>query len=166
MRGGNNFVDLSGQRFGKLSVRTRMPNIEGRVVYSCLCDCGAVKTISAGSLRAGKTKSCGCIRSEYMRKKATKHGFYGEPLRAVWSQMRQRCFNPNNFDYKYYGGRGIGITVDWCNYSVFREWSINAGYQVGLTIDRSDTNGDYCPENCRWITIQEQQRNRRPRKKD
>jgi hypothetical protein len=120
--------------------------------------------VSAQSLKNGKTKSCGCLRRDYMRKKATKHGYYYEPLRAVWSQMRQRCLNINNKDFYYYGSRGIKICNDWNEYLPFRSWALEAGYQPGLTIDRIDSNGNYYPINCRWITIQEQQKNRRPKK--
>lgn len=93
--------------------------------------------------------------------KRVKHGHANEPLYAVWKAMRQRCNNPNHRDYKWYGARGVRICNEWNDYSVFREWSISNGYDKSLTIDRIDGLSDYSPNNCRWITIQEQQRNRR-----
>lgn len=166
MHGGNNFIDLTGMKFGRLSVNNRLPNIKKRVIYSCSCECGRIISVQAASLRCGSTKSCGCLRQDYMRKKATKHGYYNESLRAVWSQMRQRCRNPRNHDFHYYGARGISICQEWDEYLPFREWAMKSGYQMGLTIDRINPDGNYCPENCRWISIQEQQRNRRQQKKD
>lgn len=75
--------------------------------------------------------------------------------------MRQRCQNPNNKDYKYYGNRGVVVCDEWNEYVNFKNWALSNGYKESLTLDRIDTYGNYCPENCRWISIQEQQRNRR-----
>lgn len=82
-------------------------------------------------------------------------------LHYVWCAMRQRCNNENNKDYKYYGQRGIKVCQEWDDYSNFKDWALNNGYKIGLTLDRIDTYGNYTPSNCRWISIQEQQKNRR-----
>ena len=80
--------------------------------------------------------------------------------------MKGRCNRPTATSYKYYGGRGISVCEEWENdFAAFRNWALANGYQEGLSIDRIDVNGNYCPENCRWITMSEQQRNKRNTKK-
>ena len=75
--------------------------------------------------------------------------------------MKGRCYNPNNNRYKYYGGRGITVCDEWKNdFMAFYDWSITHGWKEGLTIDRIDVNGNYCPENCRWIPLSDQMGNR------
>lgn len=85
---------------------------------------------------------------------------YPKKLRGVWHSMLSRCKNPQNSSYKNYGGRGISVCSEWCARHVFSEWAVTNGYEEGLTLDRIDVNGDYCPENCRWITPELQYLNR------
>lgn len=79
--------------------------------------------------------------------------------------MHQRCENPLNYDFQWYGARGIDVCEDWAlkNYPVFRDWAFQSGYAAGLTIDRIDPDKGYYPDNCRWVTTQAQQQNRRPK---
>lgn len=80
----------------------------------------------------------------------------------AWQSMRQRCNNPNDKNFADYGGRGICVCFEWnISSDAFVEWSLNNGFRPGLSIDRVDVNGDYCPENCRWATATQQVRNRR-----
>lgn len=76
--------------------------------------------------------------------------------------MKQRCTNPNRPDYQRYGGRGISICFEWeDNYLEFREWALRTGYTDDLSIDRIDVDGNYCPENCRWVPMKIQANNTR-----
>ena len=90
-----------------------------------------------------------------------KHGLCGTPLYNVWLTMKQRCYNPRDKHYKWYGSKGVKVCSEWLNnVEEFVEWALNNGYKPGLTLDRIDSNGDYTPSNCRFITIQAQQRNK------
>lgn len=81
-------------------------------------------------------------------------------LRAVWRQMKSRCENPSNEHYPWYGDRGIKVCDEWQDYEVFAYWATGSGYKRGLQIDRQDNNGNYKPQNCRWITSAANSRNR------
>lgn len=102
-----------------------------------------------------------------MTNKKWKCGLKKERLHGVWLGMRNRCFNAKGQDYKYYGGRGISVCEEWNSYQSFREWAYSSGYDENApygecTLDRINPDGNYEPSNCRWITIQEQQRNKHP----
>lgn len=151
---------LNGKKFGRLTV---LNDDMGGSCCFCICDCGKTTITKKYSLTSGKTKSCGCLRREASAQRATKHNGATDPLYHVLNVMHQRCENPKSRDFKWYGAKGVTVCDEWAlsNYPAFRSWAMNTGYQPGLTIDRVDPAGNYCPENCRWITIQEQQRNRR-----
>ena len=83
-------------------------------------------------------------------------------LYNIWVGMKHRCYNPNSTIYHNYGGRGVSVCPEWRNnFSSFRDWSMSNGYTKNKSIDRIDVNGDYCPENCRWASQSQQQRNKR-----
>ena len=158
-------IDLTGKKFGRLMVLKRVfpPNTKNKAYWLCQCDCGNTIVCASRNLREGSTKSCGCLQREIAKERATVHGFSGEPLYHVHNMMKQRCFNPNNKNFKDYGGRGIQVCKEWLDYAEFRKWATENGYKQGLSIERINNDGNYCPENCTWITLSEQQKNRRPR---
>ena len=163
--------DLTGARYGRLTVLERKgSNKHGRPLWLCKCDCTNTILLSTPRLQSGNTKSCGCFRQEAIGQRNTTHGLKGIRLYEVWKNMKKRCCNPNMKIYKYYGGRGIKVCDEWRNsFQAFYDWAMANGYNPSAprgetTIDRIDVNGDYCPKNCRWVSIAEQQRNKRNNK--
>jgi len=152
-------LDLTGNKYGMLTPLYRCENDKSKWV--CRCDCGKIKSISLSNIRSGSSKSCGCKQGRSGASNSSyKHGGAHTKLHNVWKSMRQRCRNEKCTDYKWYGAKGIDVCQEWDNFSNFWEWSINNGYKDGLTIERTDSNRGYSPDNCRWITIEEQQRNK------
>lgn len=160
--------DLSNQRFGRLiAIEVVGKNKHGNMLWSCRCDCGKEHTASSGKLVQGKVTSCGCYFRDINVERLETHGLTtgGKPrLFTIWLGMRSRCFNPKSVSYKNYGDRGISVCEEWLNFEIFHNWAIEHGYSNDLQIDRIDNNGNYNPENCRWVTkafnLSHQRRNR------
>ncbi len=167
LEGGECMKDLTGQKFGMLTVVQRVEDHvykNGRhdIVYECKCDCGNNKDVLAVHLRSGHTQSCGCYRAKNTSEMRYKHGGRDTRLYCIWKNMKARCLNAMHDDYSLYGGRGITICDEWiCDYKSFADWANGCGYTDALTLDRMDVNGNYCPENCRWVTQKEQCNNTR-----
>lgn len=146
--------DLTGARFGKLLVVRRVKS-DGRPRWLCLCSCGTWKENSSNALNSGHAKSCGCL----MRESGKTHGMYRTKEHTSWASMVMRCTNKRSDNYKYYGGRGIRVCDRWRNFENF--YADMGKAPSGTTLDRIDSNKDYCKENCRWATAKEQARNKR-----
>lgn len=155
--------DLTGMRFGRLVVLHRdFECKKDETRWICKCDCGAVKSINGISLKTGRTKSCGCLQAELVSKRCRIYEDSDKRLRSIWRGMKERCFRKENISYPLYGGRGITVCEEWAkSFMAFREWALKNGYAENLSIDRTDSNGNYCPENCRWVTAKEQSNNTR-----
>lgn len=153
--------DLSGQRFGYLTVIRRNGTQNGHATWDCVCDCGNATIVPGISLTNGATKSCGCMTGKFVSEAKKTHGMSYHRLYSIWRDMRRRCKNPSRRKYDRYGGRGIRVCEEWnTSFYAFADWSYKNGYKDNLSIDRIDNDGDYCPENCRWVTMDIQANNK------
>lgn len=145
--------DLSGQTFnGITAVRITGINKHNNRIWEFICHCGKRFKTVGSQVSTGHTKSCGCSTRS--------HGDHGTLFYKRWVGMRNRCLNVNDKQYKHWGGRGIKICKRWEEYLNFKE-DMFESFKPELSLDRINVNGDYSPENCRWATIIEQNRNKR-----
>lgn len=177
------FIDLTGQRFGRLLVIERAPNRGSFVAWRCRCDCGNEVTVQRAHLRTGHTQSCGCYKQERIMAGATTHGFAARsghhPLYATWAGIKQRTGDPGSPAYRNYGGRGIKMYERWQN--DFTSFLTDVTAEIGerppnppgwavrkpcYSLDRIDNNGNYEPGNLRWATHEGQAYNSRRRRVD
>ena len=164
-------TDLTGQRFGRLTVLERAGSRSGNSVWLCKCDCGVEKSILRSHLISGSTKSCGCLAKQSVGERSKTHGIKSlirhgvntteTALYKVWQSLRNRCNNPKNPTYKWYGACGVTVCTEWEDPEAFIQWSKSHGYETGKQIDRIDSRKGYSPDNCRYISSKGNIRNRR-----
>lgn len=167
--GGSNYIDVTGQQFGRLTVVKDLGifikdgTTKKNHYFLCRCSCENKTEIivSLGHLRSGHTKSCGCLHEEHNKHGNPKHNLCYNRLYSIYYAMRKRCYKPSQPSYKNYGARGINVCELWLNdFMEFYNWAMQNGYRDGLSLDRIDVDKDYCPENCKWSTMNEQANNK------
>jgi hypothetical protein len=157
-------ADLIGQRFGRLIVISKHQSTPNGIEWNCLCDCSNTKIANTSKLNSGATKSCGCLRKEKSAqtcKNLATHGMRNTRIYGIWRGIKKRCLSDTGAAYKNYKGRGITICSEWLKFEPFWDWARMNGYDKDLTIDRINNDDGYHPENCRWIPLGHQARNRR-----
>jgi hypothetical protein len=159
--------NISGNIYGRLKVLTFSHTASnGAAYWTCICDCGTIVTTKAARLKSGKTVSCGCYAREVTTRRNLTHGYSGASATIAqkrtyqsWFSMVNRCVNPNDPNYRHYGGRGITVTPRWLEFATFVE---DMGLcEDGYSIERVDVNGNYEPSNCVWLLRILQAKNRR-----
>ncbi len=150
--------DLTGSTFDDLTVVRKSRVSERREqMWFCLCKCGNSREVTSRHLTKGKVRNCGCNRKVSSKK------FVTEELKSTydtWCNMKQRCYYTLNHNYSYYGGRGITVCPRWLE--SFLYFLQDMGKKPpGASIDRINCDGNYCLENCRWATKDEQAKNKR-----
>jgi hypothetical protein len=153
--------DLTGQKFGRLTVVGFAGVVKKRRSWECVCDCGGIIVTAASRLKNGYCKSCGCLKSEADSIRFAKHRKRFSREYNTWTHMKQRCFNPKNAAYKDYGERGITVCKRWID--SFEDFLSDVGEAPGkeYMIDRIDNNGNYEPGNVRWALSSTQNSNKR-----
>lgn len=159
-------IDLTGQKFGRWTVIKEHPKRGNtrHILWVCICECGVRKPVTANSLRQGRSKSCGCLNRDII----TSHKMSKTRFFRIWQTMKRRCYEKTRDNYHLYGGRGIRYCERWQKFQNFMD-DMHKSYleyseihgEKDTSLDRIDTNGNYEPSNCRWLTMKKQSRNKR-----
>lgn len=154
-------IDISGNKYGRLTVIKENGRSGKNIIWLCKCDCGNEINAIAYNLKNGHTQSCGCIVSDNNKANHSTHGQSNTRLYKIWRHIKSRCLNKKVHHYKYYGGRCITMCPEWIDsFETFMTWALSNGYNNKLSIDRIDVDGNYNPSNCRWTNAKIQANNR------
>lgn len=157
------YKGIEGNKYGMLTaIRNTHKHYRNTkaLLWEFRCDCGTIKELPVAIVARGDIRSCGCYQKSHPTN--ITHGESNSRLYNLWCAMKNRCYNKKMRMYYNYGGRGITVCDEWRNsYEAFRDWAYANGYNDTLTLDRIDNNSGYSPENCKWSTQKEQNRNKR-----
>lgn len=169
-----NCLKLDGKKFGRLKVIKYIFKKKNYHYWECRCDCGKIVNVKGSLLNTGNTKSCGCLRTDNIRKAILKHGMRDNSFYKIWCSMRYRCYNKNQKGYKNWGGRGIKVCDNWLGENGFLNFKkdmydgyldhINKYGKRNTCLDRRDNDSNYSKNNCRWVDRFEQNSNTRRNK--
>ena len=157
--------NITGQKFGYLTAIKPVGRSSDRhIIWLCICKCGNATSVRSNFLIGGVTRSCGCFQKERVSEANYRHGFRQQRetvnrIYRIWIHMRDRCNNPNNKDYYFYGNKGIKVCTEWNDFVNFYNWAMENGYSDSLEIDRINGERNYEPKNCRWVDDTVQARN-------
>ncbi len=157
--GSPNFVELHGQTVGRLTFVSYIGIVGKQRLWECRCSCGNTTNVTSGRVLSGNTSSCGCARSEYVANKNATHRMSKTREHNSWRSMMARCYNSNDKVFHHYGGRGISVCERWHK---FENFFLDMGSRPEkMSLDRTDVDGDYCKDNCKWSTQKTQMLNTR-----
>ena len=156
-----NKIDLTGNKYGRWSVLSYWGKKNNKQYWNCRCECGTERTVWGGQLRNNSSVSCGCHHKELI----SSHNLSQSSEYRCWTAMKQRCHNPDNPTYPYYGGRGISVCEEWKNDFMAFYNHVGPKPSPELSLDRIENDGNYEPGNVRWATSIVQANNQRPKRK-
>ncbi len=144
-------IYLEGKRFNRWFVISYEYNFQNHSFYSCKCDCGTLRIVSGNYLKKGSSKSCGCFQKD-TKALQKKNNALRIQVKLIHHSMMQRCYEKRSKSYKYYGARGITVCKEWHDANTYADFILNSEWRPHLQIDRTNNDGNYEPNNVRFVT--------------